>query len=124
MADNKPSTGGPKTSDSKRDQNVTPERNQAGADLHTEEARGRVFGDNTSSTGGANNPGQHGRDGGEIGSVVEPENREMLSNNPAPSEAVVENEEGARQQQQLMEQEEQDRKANEPKSQNTTPKKL
>lgn len=78
MADKK--VAGPKTEDSKRDEEVTSAQNTEGANRHLEDVRLNVFGDNTSSTGGANNPGQHGRDGGEIDGV---------DNNPAPSEDVV-----------------------------------
>jgi hypothetical protein len=80
MADNKPSTGGPKSADSKRDEKVSDTQNQGGADKDLQERRSTVFGDNTSSTGGSNNPGQHGRDGGEI---------DGTPSNPAPSESAV-----------------------------------
>lgn len=83
MADNKPSTGGPKTADSKRDEKVAPAQNVEGANQDLQERRSTVFGDNTSSTGGANNPGQHGRDGGEI---------DGTPNNPAPAKEVIEGE--------------------------------
>jgi hypothetical protein len=83
MADNKPSTGGPKTTDSKRDAEVTPTQNVEGANQNLQDMRSNTFGDNTSSTGGANNPGQHGRDGGEI---------DGTDNNPAPSKDVIEGE--------------------------------
>lgn len=71
---------GPKSEDTKRDKDVTDTQNQAGADLHLQQSRGTVFGDTTSSQGGANNPGQHGRDGGEINGTT---------NNPAPSENAI-----------------------------------
>lgn len=82
VTDNKgPAGSGPKTTDSKRNAEVTPEQNVEGANRHLQDTRsGTVFGDNTSSTGGANNPGQHGRDGGEINGAT---------NNPAPSEEVI-----------------------------------
>lgn len=52
----------------------------ANADLELEQRRmGNLHGDNTSSSGGANNPGMHGRDGGEAGGTT---------NNPAPSDAA------------------------------------
>jgi len=50
--------------------------------------QGHVFGDNTSSTGGANNPGQHGRDGGEV-------NGEDNNPSPEPPEVVSPTEEGS-----------------------------
>jgi hypothetical protein len=83
MADNKPSTGGPKTTDSKRDNDISNVQNVEGANRNLQDMRSNTFGDNTSSTGGANNPGQHGRDGGEI---------DGTDNNPAPSKDVIEGE--------------------------------
>lgn len=78
MADNKP-----KSKDEKRE-DVAPQTNNAslaeGANRDLQDRRGNVFGDNTSSSGAANNPGQHGRDGGEVNG--EP-------NNPAPTEEVI-----------------------------------
>lgn len=73
-------TTGPKTEDSSREGEVSDPRLVAGADQNLADSRTSQFGDHTSSTGGANNPGQHGRDGGEINGVT---------NNPAPSEAAV-----------------------------------
>jgi hypothetical protein len=70
----------PKAKDDERKDEVTEQQNQGGADRHLQDTRSGVFGDNTSSSAGANNPGQHGRDGGEIGGV---------SNNPAPSDEAV-----------------------------------
>jgi len=66
----------PKTQDTKREENIANPELTAGADQALQDARGNVFGDNTSSSSEANNPGQHGRDGGEINGVT---------NNPAPS---------------------------------------
>ena len=98
MADNKKALGakdepGPKSEDTEV---VAPSTatEQAGADQFLEQSRGRSFGDNTSSSGGANTAGLHGRDGGVS---------EGTSNNPAPSaEAITgeapadsDNEEGA-----------------------------
>ena len=80
MADTKGPAGGPKSKDSTRDKDVGPAQNVEGANQHLQDTRRNVFGDNTSSTGGANNPGQHGRDGGEIN---------QTTNNPAPSEDVI-----------------------------------
>lgn len=78
VEDTKPA--GPKSEDSKREGNPTPVAHTEGANRNYQDAAlGRV-GDTTSSTGGANNPGQHGRDGGEINEV---------SNNPPPSEEVI-----------------------------------
>ena len=55
-----------------------------GANRHLDDVTGgHVFGDNTSSTGGANNPGQHGRDGGEINGE---------DNNPSPEDPTPEEE--------------------------------
>jgi len=54
----------------------------AGADQHLSDVTsGHVFGDNTSSSGGANNPGQHGRDGGTINGE---------ENNPVPTDPTPE----------------------------------
>lgn len=78
MAEQKPKT---KDTARKEEDNPTPEANQAGADQHLSDVRQSVVGDLTSSSAEANNPGQHGRDGGEINGV---------SNNPAPSEAAIE----------------------------------
>ena len=56
----------------------------AGADQHLSDVTsGHVFGDNTSSSGGANNPGQHGRDGGTINGE---------ENNPVPTDPTPEEE--------------------------------
>lgn len=71
---------GPKSTDTKREEEVTSTQNVAGANRDLEDRRQHLFGDNTSSSGGANNPGQHGRDGGEIAGV---------DNNPAPSEEAI-----------------------------------
>lgn len=71
---------GPKTEDSKREGEVENTRLTEGANKDLQDRRLHTFGDNTSSTGGANNPGQHGRDGGEINGET---------NNPAPSEDVI-----------------------------------
>lgn len=71
---------GPKSEDSKREGDIANAANVAGADRDLEARRQSQHGDLTSSTGGANNPGQHGRDGGEINGQ---------SNNPAPSEGAV-----------------------------------
>lgn len=79
MAEEK-KTAGPKSEDTKRTDNISDAKLQAGADQALQESRGNVFGDNTSSSGGANNPGQHGRDGGEINGTT---------NNPKPSEAAI-----------------------------------
>lgn len=80
MVDDK-KTVGPKTEDSKRGEPpVTPAENVEGANQYLSDTRQSVVGDNTSSTGGANNPGQHGRDGGEIDGV---------SNNPAPDAEAI-----------------------------------
>jgi len=55
-----------------------------GANQHLHDVTsGHVFGDNTSSTGGANNPGQHGRDGGDINGE---------DNNPSPEDPTPEEE--------------------------------
>lgn len=80
MADEKKAPG-PKTEDTKRQEEVTPAQNVEGANRDLQDRRMNTFGDNTSSTGGANTPGQHGRDGGEINGT---------DNNPAPSADVVE----------------------------------
>lgn len=53
---------------------------QAAADLALEQARGRVFGDITSSNGDSNTRGLHGRDGG-----IVPDG----PSNPAPSDAAI-----------------------------------
>jgi len=56
----------------------------AGANQHLEDVTsGHVFGDTTSSSGGANNPGQHGRDGGAINGE---------DNNPTPEDPTPEEE--------------------------------
>jgi len=56
----------------------------AGADQHLSDVTsGHVFGDNTSSSGGANNPGQHGRDGGTING----EENNPVPTDPTPEEA-------------------------------------
>jgi len=59
-----------------------------GANQHLHDVtQGHVFGDTTSSTGGANNPGQHGRDGGEVNgedSNPAPEPPEVPEGEPAP----------------------------------------
>jgi hypothetical protein len=89
MADNKDNkvtdnkNAGPKTSDSKREGEVENAQAVGGANQDLQDRRSSVFGDNTSSTGGANNPGQHGRDGGEINGQT---------NNPAPDENTVKGE--------------------------------
>lgn len=82
MADNVKDTKstGPKSADSKRTSEPAAPDMQAAADQYLQDTRGNVFGDNTSSTGGANNAGQHGRDGGEINGT---------DNNPAPSKDAV-----------------------------------
>jgi hypothetical protein len=98
MADEKKGPG-PKTEDTRRDEDVSAQQNTAGANAAVEDMRGRVFGDNTSSTGGANNPGQHGRDGGEINTAAA---GSVSTNNPAPDEAVAENEAGAETQRQIL----------------------
>ncbi len=72
--------GGPKTEDSKRDGKVTDTTNQGGADRALADARSNQFGDITSSSSAANNPGQHGRDGGTVNGT---------DNNPAPSDAAI-----------------------------------
>lgn len=59
---------------------------QPAADLSLEQARGKVFGDLTSSTGDKNNRGLHGRDGG-----VSAEG----PHNPAPSEEAINSNDGA-----------------------------
>lgn len=71
---------GPKSEDSKREGEVENAAAVEGANRDLEARRQSQHGDLTSSTGGANNPGQHGRDGGEINGQ---------SNNPAPSEGAV-----------------------------------
>lgn len=82
MGDSKPTPlSGVKNVDSKRDEEVSNAKLVAGANQDLEDSRGKTSGDTTSSSSGANNPGQHGRDGGEINGV---------SNNPAPSEAAIE----------------------------------
>lgn len=75
---------GPKSED---DVAVAPStaQEQAGADQHLEQMRSNTFGDNTSSSGGANSPGLHGRDGGVS---------QGTSNNPAPSEEAVKGTDG------------------------------
>lgn len=85
MPEDKKTAPGPKTEDSKRAEkdNPTPAQNVEGANRDLQDRRMNTFGDHTSSSSAANNPGQHGRDGGEINQV---------SNNPAPSEDVVEGE--------------------------------
>lgn len=80
MATEDKKNAGPKSEDSKRTDEVTDANLTAAADQDLSDRRGNVFGDITSSTGGANNAGQHGRDGGEINGQT---------NNPAPSEAAV-----------------------------------
>lgn len=81
MGDSKPTPlSGVKNKDSTRDDEVADAKLVAGADQDLEDSRGKTMGDTTSSSAGANNPGQHGRDGGEIGGQ---------SNNPAPSEAAI-----------------------------------
>lgn len=70
------------------DEDVAPTaQEQAGANLHLEQTRGTVFGDNTSAGSGLagdnnnnNVPGLHGRDGGFS---------EGTPNNPAPIEEQV-----------------------------------
>lgn len=59
---------------------------QAGADENLNQRKGKVWGDNTSSSGENNQIGQHGRDGGTV---------DGLASNPAPSEKALE--EGAEQ---------------------------
>src|SRR6188768_35777 len=55
-----------------------------GANQHLHDVTsGHVFGDNTSSSGGANNPGQHGRDGGTVNGE---------DNNPSPEDPTPEEE--------------------------------
>lgn len=86
MADNVKDTkgvagAGTKTADSKRETEPSSPQMTEGANQDLQNRRLNQFGDITSSTGGANNPGQHGRDGGEINETF---------NNPAPSEDVVE----------------------------------
>lgn len=71
---------GAKTEDSKREGKIAAGAAVEGANRDLEARRQSQHGDLTSSTGGANNPGQHGRDGGEINGQT---------NNPAPSEDVV-----------------------------------
>lgn len=71
---------GPKTSDSKRNVDVPDAKMVEGANRDLQDRRMNKFGDTTSSTGGANTPGQHGRDGGEINGQ---------DANPAPSEDVI-----------------------------------
>lgn len=78
VTDNK--STGPKSSDSKREGDVPDAKAVAGANQDLQDRRSSVFGDNTSSTGGANNPGQHGRDGGEINGQT---------NNPKPDENTI-----------------------------------
>lgn len=55
-----------------------------GANQHLHDVTaGHVFGDTTSSSGGANNPGQHGRDGGEV---------DGEDSNPSPEDPTPEEE--------------------------------
>jgi len=94
---------GPKSKDSKRvdspsveerevvTRQMDPEAEQqctaegiAGANQHLHDVtEGHVFGDTTSSSGGANNPGQHGRDGGAING----EDNNPTPDDPTPEEA-------------------------------------
>jgi hypothetical protein len=71
-----------------------------GANQHLHDVtEGHVFGDNTSSTGGANNPGQHGRDGGDINGEdnnPSPEDPTPEEEAPPPEGGVLETEEEAR----------------------------
>lgn len=56
-----------------------------GANQHLHDVtQGHVFGDNTSSSGGANNPGQHGRDGG----TVNGEDNNPVPDDPTPEEEI------------------------------------
>ena len=104
VEDNK--TFGPKSKDSKRvtdaeavqQEEMSPEERAArsgeevnanasseqieGADQYLSDVTGgKQHGDNTSSSGGANNPGQHGRDGGTINGE---------ENNPVPTDPTPE----------------------------------
>lgn len=81
--DKKGPAGGPKTQDTKRNEDVDSPELTAGADKHLSDVRNNLFGDNTSSSGGANTPGQQGRDGGEINETT---------NNPAPSDEAIKGE--------------------------------
>jgi hypothetical protein len=74
------SAPGPKTTDTKRTTEPSSPAMTEAANRDLQDRRMNTFGDNTSSTGGANTPGQHGRDGGEINET---------SNNPAPADEVV-----------------------------------
>lgn len=81
MGDKKPTPlSGVKSEDSSRDGKVDDVKLVAAADQNLNDSRGTTFGDTTSSSSGANNPGQHGRDGGEVNGQT---------NNPAPSDAAV-----------------------------------
>jgi hypothetical protein len=71
---------GPKSKDTKPKEVPDEPHMTEGANRHLQDTRLNVFGDNTSSSGAQNVPGQHGRDGGETNGV---------SNNPAPSEDVI-----------------------------------
>ncbi len=66
-------------------QTATSAAQQAAANLSTEQARGTVFGDTTSSRGDSNEDGRHGRDGGS--SLSEPQ--AGSPNNPAPDAQTV-----------------------------------
>jgi hypothetical protein len=76
-----PGGRGPKTEDSKREGKrgpaVTPAAQEGANRDYEDRVAGKLHGDVTSSTGGANNPGQHGRDGGGIN---------QGNNNPPPDE--------------------------------------
>ncbi len=66
-------------------QTATSAAQQAAANLSTEQARGTVFGDTTSSRAKSNEDGRHGRDGGS--STGAP--AAGSPNNPAPSAETV-----------------------------------
>ncbi len=85
MGDKKPTPlSGVKSEDSKREGEIDDAKLAAAADQNLQDARGTTFGDTTSSSQGANNPGQHGRDGGETNGQT---------NNPKPTDAAVKGEE-------------------------------
>lgn len=84
------------------------------ANEFTEQARGNLQGDTTSSRGESNVSGFHGRDGG----LDAEQSREASGHNPAPEESVVENEAAK----EAMQQEEEERKSEEDGSKKETKK--
>jgi hypothetical protein len=79
-------TDNPNTQDPEKAPAAASPQLQSAADQGLEDTRGRTFGDTTSSMGGKNNPGQHGRDGG---SSIPTDHPLGFDHNPPPSEAAV-----------------------------------